>query len=179
MKKKTRIIGTEPYIHQATGELIDLQLVESYEAEKDGNFYKLFLNDFISALDSVANQKIHLCFFLISNLSKDNLLLFTYRQLADKTGISYATVADTMKTLQSADFLRKHETGYYMVNPGIIYKGSYQRRCHALREYAKCITCNDVSADEKRLQNMNRDIARLQKKADNIRRYIDIAKSDL
>ena len=84
-----------------------------------------------------------------------------------------------MKTLQSADFLRKHETGYYMVNPGIIYKGSYQRRCHALLEYAKCITGNDVSADEKRLQNMNRDIARLQKKADNIRKCIDIAKSDL
>ena len=35
-----------------------------------------------------------------------------------------------------------------------------------------------ISADEKRLTQINKDIARLQKKADNIQKYIDIAKSD-
>jgi len=80
--------------------------------------------------------------------------------------------------LQSADFIRKHETGYYMVNPGIIYKGSYQRRCRALSEYTNDAADCGISADEKRLTQINKDIARLQKKADNIQKYIDIAKSD-
>lgn len=179
MKKKTRIIGREQFINQTTGEAVDMQIVESYEAEKDGNFYKLFLKEFIAALSPVANQKTRLCYWIISNLTKENLLLYTYRQIADKTGISYATVADTMKTLQSADFIRKHETGYYMVNPGIIYKGSYQRRCHALSEYTNDAADRSISADEKRLTQINKDIARLQKKADNLQQYIDIANSKL
>ena len=179
MKKKIRVVGTERFVNPSTGEFKDMQIVETSEYEKDSNFHKLFLKDFVSALELVANQKTKLCYWIITNLTKDNLLLYTYRQIADKTGISYATVAETMKILQDADFLRKHKSGYYMVNPGILYKGSYQRRCMALNTYHETAASDGLSTDEIRLQKISKDIARLQRQAKNIQKNMDIAKSDL
>lgn len=183
MKKKTpktttRVVGKDLYLNATTGELIEMSVMEVKEQEKDSNFHKIFLNDFIEKLDRVTNQKTKLVFWILSNLTKDNLLLYTYREIADKTGISYGTVADTMKHLLDADFLRKHSSGYYIINPNIIFKGTMQRRCIALNHYWKATAGDQIRADELRLKDISKKISRLKRQENLIREELDILKTN-
>lgn len=177
MRQKNKVIGTTSYINGETGEIKEMQLVETDVYEKDSNFYKLFLQDFISALESVANKKTKLCYWIITNMNRDNLLLYSYRQISDKTGISYGTVADTMKTLLEKDFVRRHSSGYYIVNPGILFKGTYQRRSIALGKYYECEKGETLHSEEKRLQDIQKTIAKLQRQEKRLQKGLDIAKS--
>ncbi len=177
MKKGNRIIGTESYVNTNTGEIVNMQIMETDVAEKDTNFHKLFLGSFVSTLELIGNQKTKLFCWIITNTTKDNLLLYSYRQISDKTGISYRTVADTMKNLQDTDFLRKHSSGYYIINPNIIFKGSYQRRCIALKNYAEAEQGEKMLSEEKRLKDIEKSISKLQREEQKIRKKIDLEKA--
>lgn len=176
MRKKQRIIGTETYYKKSTGELVPMDIVESREADTDVNFHKLFLKNFIHALKDVADRKTALCFWILSNLTKENLLLFTYRQIADKTGCSYKTVADTMQVLLNNDFLRRLGSGRYMVNPDIIFKGSYQRRAAALKKYFQAPLTNSPGNPEAKLRTVQNNIERLKKQEQSLQNQIALAK---
>ena len=79
-----------------------------------------------------------------------------------------------MKYLQGADFVRKHGSGYYMVNPDIIYKGSYQRRCIAMGNYCQIPLDHTTNSDEIRLQDLQNSISRLQRKEKSIQNRLDL-----
>lgn len=135
-KVKTRVIGTQQYVNVNTGELREMQVIESTEDNKDFNFHKLFMRDFIRAIDIVSNKKTKICYWIIDNINKDNQLLYSYRQISEITGISYSVVAETVKALLDADFLRKHGK-VLIVNPDIIFKGSAIRRANILHTYSQ------------------------------------------
>lgn len=177
MRKKNKVIGTTSYINRETGEIEEMQIVESEVYEKDSNFHKLFLQSFISALEPLTNKKISLCFWIIKNMNRDNLLLYSYRQISDKSGISYGTVTDTMKILLKNDFLRRHSSGYYIINPSILFKGTYQRRSIALSKYYECEKGETLHSEEKRLQDIQKTIAKLQRQEKRIQKGLDLAKS--
>jgi DNA-binding transcriptional regulator YhcF (GntR family) len=159
--KKIKVIGTEQYIQTSTGEIKDFQVSEIID--KDFNFNKIWMKNFISTLEIVGNQKSKLCFWIIDNLNRDNQLIATYRQLADKTGISLETVRVTMKMLLDADFLRKQATGVYIVNPDIVFRGSRTARLNVLNEYAASERI--ALSDEEKLQNLKNSIDTLMKQA--------------
>lgn len=159
--KKIKVIGTEQYIQTSTGEIKDFQVSEIID--KDFNFNKIWMKNFISTLEIVGNQKSKLCFWIIDNLNRDNQLIVTYRQLADKTGISLETVRVTMKMLLDADFLRKQATGVYIVNPDIVFRGSRTARLNVLNEYAASERI--ALSDEEKLQNLKNSIDTLMKQA--------------
>lgn len=159
-KTKTRVVGTQTYINAYTGELREMQVIESETDDKDFNFHKLFMRDFIRAIDIVSNKKTKICYWIIDNINKDNQLPYSYRQIADKTGISYSVVAETVKALMDADFLRKSGK-VLMVNPDIIFKGSAVRRANILHTYSQAET-GDRKADlETRINNMVNTISGL------------------
>lgn len=159
--KKVKIIGTEEYINAQTGEIERMQ-VTSIE-ERDFNFHKVWLKNFIATLDLVGNQKTKLAFWIIENLNKENQLTMTYRQIATATNMSLDTVSKTMKILLDADFLRKINIGVYMVNPDVVFKGSRNGRLNVLNQYrdSERITI----PDEEKLQNLLKSIDMLQKQA--------------
>lgn len=164
-KTKTRVIGTQSYINPDTGELLDMQVIESEESNKDFNFHKLFMKDFIRAIDIVSNKKTKVCYWVIDNINKDNQLLFSYREIAEKTGISYSVIAETIKALQDADFLRKSGK-VLMVNPDIIFKGGAQRRANILHTYANAET------GDKEIDNLTR-IANIQNTIDGLNKQLE------
>lgn len=159
--KKIKVIGTEQYIQTSTGEIKDFQVSEIID--KDFNFNKIWMKNFISTLEIVGNQKSKLCFWIIDNLNRDNQLIATYRQLADRTGMSLETVRVTMKLLLDADFLRKQATGVYIVNPDIVFRGSRTARLNVLNEYAASERI--ALSDEEKLQNLKNSIDTLMKQA--------------
>ena len=117
--KRVKVVGTEEYINTRTGELEQMQ-VTSIE-DRDFNFTKMWMKNFISTLDIVGNQKTRLCFWIIDHVDKENRLIGTYRTIASQSGMSLDTVRITMKLLMDADFMRKAQNGVYVINPNLVF----------------------------------------------------------
>lgn len=166
-KVKTRVIGTQQYVNVNTGELREMQVIESTEDNKDFNFHKLFMRDFIRAIDIVSNKKTKICYWIIDNINKDNQLLYSYRQISKITGISYSVVAETVKALLDADFLRKHGK-VLIVNPDIIFKGSAIRRANILHTYSQAERGDEQADLQVRISNLQNTIAGLNKQLEGL-----------
>lgn len=138
--KKVKVIGTETYINQTTGELQEMQVVNI--EDRDFNFHKLWISHIINSLDLIGNQKVKLAFWIIENLNKENQLIMTYRQIAEKSGISLDTVRRTMTALIESNFLVKINNGAYQVNPDVIFKGTRNGRLNVLYQYNQTKTDN-------------------------------------
>jgi len=125
--KKQKVIGKQEYINANTGELKEFDVIE--KVVKDTNFHKVWLMDLLAVLDLIGTQKLKVLEFLFSEMrTQDNTVSVTYRYIADKTGISYQTVAITMKMLIDANLITKVRTGTYRFNPDIIIKGDSKKR---------------------------------------------------
>ena len=166
-KVKTRVIGTQQYVNVNTGDLREMQVIESTEDNKDFNFHKLFMRDFIRAIDIVSNKKTKICYWIIDNINKDNQLLYSYRQISEITGISYSVVAETVKALLDADFLRKHGK-VLIVNPDIIFKGSAIRRANILHTYSQAERGDEQADLQVRISNLQNTIAGLNKQLEGL-----------
>lgn len=140
-RRKVKVIGTETYINQSTGELNQMQVIDI--EERDANFHKLWLGHILQTMDLIGNQKTKLAFWILDNLNVENQLIMTYRQIVEKSGISYDTVSRTMKALIDANFLIQINRGAYRVNPDVIFKGGKTARMNVLIKYR----------DEKKLDN--------------------------
>ena len=169
-EKKIKYVGTEQYINARTGEIEDF-CVTNIE-ERDYNFHKVWMRNFISTLDIVGNQKTRLCLWIIDHLNKENQLLYTYRQIAATTTMSLETVRTTMKILLEADFLRRINQGCYIVNPDILYKGSRNGRMNILNQYRDTTKKETEISDEERLEHLLQTIDKLQKEATDLSRKI-------
>ncbi len=143
--KKVRIIGTETYINQTTGELQEMQVVNI--EDRDFNFHKLWIGHIINSLDLIGNQKVKLAFWIIENLNRENQLIMTYRQIAEKSGISLDTVRRTMTALIESNFLKKINNGAYQINPDVIFKGTRNGRLNVLYQYNQTKTKNNKNEE--------------------------------
>ena len=76
-KTNTKIIGKEHYINASTGELMEMDVIESIEKDVDSNFYKLFMKDFymLWILWAIKNQRWHTG--IIDHLQKDNMFVYS------------------------------------------------------------------------------------------------------
>jgi len=157
-QKKIKVIGTQEYINASTGELVEMQVTDI--EERDFNFHKLWLRNFIATLDIIGNQKTKLCFWIIDHLDRENKLCFTQRQIADMSGVGIKTVNLTMQILTKADFLRKVNQSVMMINPNIIYKGRRQSRVNMLNIYHDATPYS--TSDEQKLEELKAVAERIQ-----------------
>jgi len=132
-RKKIKVVGTETYINQQTGEIQEMQVI-SVE-ERDANFHKVWLGHIVQALDMLGNKKIKVLNYILQNLTEENLFIMTQRQLAKNLEISLDTVMSTMRILQDADFLTLVQSGVYRVSPNAIFKGGKTNRLNVLYKY--------------------------------------------
>ncbi len=132
-RKKVKVIGTETYIKQNTGEIAEMQVVSIQE--RDANFHKIWLGHILQSIDLIGNKKTKLAFWILDNLDAENKITLTYRQIAKKSGMSYQTVYRTMNALLDSNFLAKINGGAYRVNPDVLFKGGKDQRLNVLLEY--------------------------------------------
>lgn len=134
-RKKVKVIGTETYIKQDTGELAEMQVVKI--EERDANFHKLWLGHILQSIDLIGNQKTKLAFWILDNLDSNNQLIKTQRVIAEETNMSTKTVSTTIKALIESNFLLKINSGAYRVNPDVLFKGGKENRLNVLFQYNK------------------------------------------
>lgn len=152
-RKKVKVIGTENYINSRTGEIEEMNVV-SIE-ERDANFHKIWLSHIIQSIELLGNQKIKLAFWIVDQLDRENKLTMTYRQIAEKSGISYKTVQRTMEILIDCNFLTKINSGAYRVNPDVLFRGGKTERLNVLFKYKaeQMQNANIVSENESNTLN--------------------------
>lgn len=167
--KKVKVVGTQQFLNVETGTLETMQ-VTSIE-DRDFNFHKVWMRNFISTIDLVGNQKTKVAFWIIDNLNRDNQLLFTYRQIAEKANVSLDTVRLTMGILLDSDFLRKANNGCYVVNPDVVFKGQRGNRMNVLNQFqsAEKIELSDVQ----KLANVMESIQTMQEAMDKLVRQAE------
>lgn len=166
--KKVKYVGTEQYINATTGELLDMQ-VTSVE-ERDFNFSKVWMKNFIMTLDIVGNAKTKVCFWLIDHADNRNMVIGTQRALADEIGVSYQTVNTTIKLLLDSDFLRRGQNGVYIINPDICFKGTHQARLNVLNQYSQSERI--PMSPEDKCANLQKSIQALQKEYDKLQKEL-------
>lgn len=146
--KKQKFVGVKQMLDPDTGELIPMQITQV--EYKDFNFHKVWLEHFVHSLDEITNKKLKLAFWIIDNLDYENKLIMTLRNIAIKSGISYRTVVETMGALQKGNppFLKKIQSGAYIVNPNILWKGSHTNRMGMLFEYTTPETNQETTQEQ-------------------------------
>ena len=140
--KKQKFVGSKEFVDVSTGEVVPMQMVKV--EDRDFNFHKVWLQNLVTSLDGISNQRLRLAFWILDNLNSDNQLVMTQRAMAQKSGMSIDTVKKTMKALQSGEvaFLQKINSGAYRVNPNVIWKGSYNKRMGICFEYGNTMREN-------------------------------------
>lgn len=132
---KQMVVGRKTYIDEVTGEVEEFTVVKK-NVSSDYNFHKVWLQDILHILDSFGNKKIRILTFLLGEMrNEDNSISVTYDYVAQSTGISYKTVAVTMKELIEANVIKRVRTGLFTFNPDLIVKGDTGKRQRLLIEY--------------------------------------------
>lgn len=166
--KKVKYVGTERYINSRTGEIEEFQVTNI--EERDFDFAKVWMRNFILTLDLVGNQKTKLAMWIVDNLDRENRLICTFRRMSEETQISKSTVIDTMKILQDADFIRKLSNGVYVVNPDIIFKGTRTARLNILHQYQALGYEPPKLTEEQKIKQLQNSIEELQKELDKLQK---------
>lgn len=131
------IVGTRrrQLIDAQTGEEI---LVDQISKRVYGtkNFWKCYLMDFLSVLGIIDSKQLDVFIFIVENTNQaTNLFLGTYKHISKEVGVSEPTIAKIMKKLQQNHFIRKVQSGVWLVNPNILMKGNDTKRQILLSYY--------------------------------------------
>lgn len=132
-RKKVKVVGTQTYINQTTGELTEMEVIEV--EERDFNFHKLWIKYIIHSIDLIGNKKTKLAFWIVDQVDKENKLTMTIEQIAKKSGYCYQTVHRTITALIESNFLIKINSGAYRINPDVMFKGGKTDRLNVLTKY--------------------------------------------
>lgn len=173
--RKVKVVGTQEYL-SSDGELVTMQVTNI--EERDFNFTKIWMKNFIATLDLIGNKKSKVAYWIIDNLNRDNQIIMTQRQLAKQIGVSYPVVNETIKALQDANFLKQKSIGVYIINPDIVFKGTRNGRINILNVY------EDIKKDkikinkQDKLNNLLITISKLQVEANKLQKEIQENKDE-
>lgn len=151
--KKQKFVGFKTLTDLETGE--EIPMILNQVEDRDYNFHKVWLRMFIEEFDRIANKKMKLAFWVIDHLDSENKLVYTFRKMAEETGLSYPTVVRTMKELQEGNppFLKKLHSGAYVINPDILYKGKHSNRMGIVYQFGNIPTKDQ--AEKRKSQGKN------------------------
>lgn len=118
-----------------TGELIEVDQVTK-RALGQKQFWKVYLMDFLQVLGGFEYKQLDVLVYIIEHTeAANNTFIGTYRSLEKNVGVSYDTVAKTIKTIIKRGFLKKVSNGVYQVSPNIMMKGSDHKKSLLLNYY--------------------------------------------
>jgi len=140
--KKQKIIGTQNYINQDTGEIVETLVIEK-NIEQDFNFHKVWINDLMNIFELIGTKRIKIINYLLKEVNdKNNIVFFTQRKLSKELDISLVTINETIKILVENNFMKQIQRGVYQINPDIIIKGNSTKRKNLLIKY------NEIKKEE-------------------------------
>lgn len=103
------------------------------------HFWRVWLGDLLYTLGLINNSKqMDVVFYVLDNTDPaNNTYIGTLRQTAERTGISYGTVAAIFKKMQESDMITKQINGVYIVRAGLLMRGGETKKQRLVVEYEK------------------------------------------
>lgn len=138
-QKRRELMDTE------TGELMHVdQITKMVYGSK--NFWKCYLMDFLTVLGIIDSKQVDIFIYIVENTNQsNNVFLGTYKKIANDVGCSSATIAKIMKKLQDNNFIKKLQSGAWLVNPNILMKGNDSKRQILLSYYESEEPINEIT----------------------------------
>lgn len=167
--KKVKYIGTQQFIDANTGEYLEFNVTNV--EERDFNFKKVWMRDFLNSLEIIGNQKTKVAYWIIDNIKPDNTISFTYNEIEEKIKISNKTISVVVNLLIQANFMKKIRPSYYHINPSIIFKGDVNKRLYNLNIYNS--QPKYELSDKEKLKNLINSIDYLTKQAKELQEKIE------
>ncbi len=125
--------STKTLVDPITGEIISAHQITLEEG--DFNFHKIWWKNFVETTKEIGNKKTAVMMWLIFSAQKGtNRIYLTQQQIADGCGASLRTVSSTIAELKESGFLKLAE-GYILINPDVIFRGSYEKRIIVAKEW--------------------------------------------
>lgn len=126
----------ETWINQETGEV--RQVVPTEIKTTDKGFDKVWLGMILAVLGLFGNKRIDVVRYIVENRSRtENTIVVSQRKISENTGVSLQTVNQTIKQLESADFLHRVVPGFYRINPAVIWRGSHWGRMAIMAKFSE------------------------------------------
>jgi DNA-binding transcriptional ArsR family regulator len=130
-----RVVGSDLWRNERTGELIETQTLTREIKDVDIGFDKIWVNHILETIEEIGNAKIKVLFWLMQNKDRNNMVKATVRQIAEQANVGEATVKRLMAALRKADVVRLEHGGRWILNPSVIFKGGHDRRMNVLIRY--------------------------------------------
>lgn len=142
------ISRTKRYIDEDGNEGMQTDIYKKVYGGK--HFWKVWLSDLLYTLGLINNSKqLDVVFYVLDNTDQtNNLYIGTLQKTADKTGISYKTVATIFKKMQDVDMITKKQNGVYFVKPSLLIKGDDNKKHRLLIEYETVKKENEPKTEE-------------------------------
>ena len=131
-----------------TGEVMEVDQITK-RALGQKQFWKIYLMDFLQVLGGFEYKQLDVLIYILEHTeASNNTFLGTYRNIAEKVGVSYDTVSRTITLLLNKGFLKKVQTGVYQVSPTIMMKGSEHKKQLLLNYFDDEPNAEPISDDE-------------------------------
>lgn len=113
-----RIIEPQDWIKADTGEKYTFDVMDKdVEGTRPGGFMIAYLGEIISMIDTLGNKKMQVVKYILANMDRNtNTLISTNREIANKSGVSYRVVSETLKLLDTAGIIERR-LGALMLSP--------------------------------------------------------------
>ena len=168
--KLVKYCGTQQYINPNTGEIEEFDVTKI--EQRDFNFTKVFMENFLADLDSLGNKKLKVAIYICQNITREGYFIGTIAQIMKNTGYGYNTVQSTLNLLQECNFFKKlRGYGTYLINADHLFKGSHKNRMNILKKY------HDLENDEVRALTNEQKLRNLEKSKAKIQQQIDMLKN--
>lgn len=152
LNKKVDSQGNVHYV--GTKKLVDLSTGEEFEAQTivksvgDQDFKKVFISEILDRLEEFSSSKMKFVFWLLNNVDKQNRIIGTYAQLAEKAGISVSTIKRVIPALKKSDVIREITPSVLMLNPDIVAAVTSKRRGNLLVQYKALDSNSETQSEE-------------------------------
>ena len=167
--KLVKYCGTQQYVNPNTGEIEEFDVTKI--EQRDFNFTKVFMENFLADLDSLGNKKLKVAIYICQNITREGYFIGTVRNVAKKLGYSIMTVHTTINLLLECNFIKRAGIGVYLVNADHLFKGSHKNRINILKKY------HDLENDEVRALTNEQKIKNLRKTQQKIQQQIAMLKN--
>lgn len=117
---ETKYLGQQQLINPKTGESLDCDVLIREHKDMKRGWNRVYLGAFMDLLIDISSSKaVEIVQFVLDNLNSDHQFVYSIRDTAEKTGISYRTTQQAFVQLKAANFMRQ-EGKVYIINPEFV-----------------------------------------------------------
>lgn len=121
-------------VNKVTGEQMEIDLLQTKEG---GSWKKIYAKEFCEMLGVSGNGVTKVFAYMLKIQTSKNEIHGTQREIAEKVGVTQATVNKLIRVLKKHGHLGEIRSGCYFLNPNAIHYGNIGNKMAMLKVWHK------------------------------------------